>query len=73
PEGNALLRVVQGVDWALSFIDPIAYMQFARHLVVSVDGQSFLHYSNSFKLLMLVVLSVFYGVLAVVQWRRVEA
>jgi len=73
PEGNALLRVVQGLAWALSFIDPIAYMHFGRHAVVSVDGQNVLHYSNSFKLLMLAVLSAFYGVLAILQWRRVEA
>jgi hypothetical protein len=73
PEGNALLRVVQGVAWALSLIDPIAYMHFGRHEAVTVDGQSVLNYSDWHQLLMLAVLSAFYGALAVVQWRRVEA
>jgi hypothetical protein len=73
PEGNAMLRVVQTVAWALSFIDPVAYMHFGGREVVTVDGQGVVNYSDAFKLVMLVVLAVFYGTLAIAQWRRVEA
>jgi hypothetical protein len=73
PEGNALLRVVQGVAWVLSLVDPIAYMHVGSHAVVTVDSQRLLSYPDSYKLLMLAVLFVVYSALAIAQWRRVEA
>ncbi|HVA26936.1 MAG TPA: hypothetical protein VNF68_02085 [Candidatus Baltobacteraceae bacterium] len=72
PDGNALLALMHGIGWTLSFIDPVAYMHLSRHATVAVDGQNVLTYSGQYQILMLAVLAVLYSALAVVQWRRIE-
>ncbi len=73
-EGNALLAIIHGVARTLSYIDPVAYMNFGGDQHVTINGQNAAVYSSrSAQVLMLAVLSLLYSVLAILQWRRVEA
>jgi hypothetical protein len=74
PNGNGLETLIHGVAWLLSWIDPLTYMHFGSHHVVTVVGQpSLVYYNGWYQVAALVVLVAIYAMLAIIQWRRVEA
>jgi hypothetical protein len=71
PSDNAVAALIHNVFWTLSRIDPLVYMHFTS----SGMGGDQMAYDPTLlpKLTMLAILAVGYAVLAVAQWRRVEA
>ncbi|MEO6836643.1 MAG: hypothetical protein ABI231_12170 [Candidatus Tumulicola sp.] len=65
---NAMFALIHDAFWALSLIDPLAYM----HIVVT-NRESAVDPAWLSRLTMLAVLAFGYGALAIAQWRRVEA
>ena len=66
--GDPMLTLLHDTFWALSRVDPLAYI----HLATVAEGQTVLDPAWLFQLTMLAALALGYGALAVVQWRRVE-
>jgi hypothetical protein len=72
PEGNLVLTAVHDVAWVLSWIDPLSYMHFGS-ATPQVGGNSAHFLSGAGQLVALVVLSIGYAAIAIVQWKRIEA
>lgn len=74
PDGNAILTVVHWIGWVLSFIDPLTYTNI-RGQIVSADatGHTTVGLGYTRQVIALAILTVVYGALSIVQWRRIEA
>jgi hypothetical protein len=67
---NSLAALIHTVFWTLSRIDPLVYM----HFVGGMNNDQIAYDPTLLpKLAMLAALTVGYGILAIAQWRRVEA
>lgn len=72
PWGNSLLgQTVHNIFWVISRIDPLSYLSSVR--ADHETGQFVAAADFTGRLLMEILLFVVYSVLAVLQWRRVEA
>jgi uncharacterized integral membrane protein len=65
---NPMAALIHATFWTLSRIDPLVYMRIEANDMQGVADSTWLP-----KVTMLAVLAAGYGVLAIVQWRRVEA
>jgi hypothetical protein len=68
PNDNEMAALVHTVFWTLSRIDPLVYMHFTPDNMSLSADPTWLP-----RLAMLAILAAGYGVVAVAQWRRVEA
>jgi hypothetical protein len=68
PNDNALAALIHTIFWTLSRIDPLVYMHVnTEEMNMTADPTWLL------RLAMLAILAAGYGVVAIAQWRRVEA
>lgn len=72
PSGNAVLTVVHGIAWAVSFINPLTYVSLQAG-DFHMGGPDVFNLGYGGQTLALVGLSLFYAMLSLVQWRRIEA
>jgi len=74
PNGNPLFEAVHAIAWVLSFADPLTYTNLHGQ-VVSVDaaGRATAGFGYTRQVVALAALTLVYGGLSVLQWRRVEA
>jgi hypothetical protein len=68
PNGNSMAALIHGTFWPLSRIDPLVYFHFEASDMKVVADPTWLP-----QLTMLAILAAGYGIVAVAQWRRVEA
>jgi len=68
PNDNSMAALIHATFWTLSRIDPLAYMHFE-----AVDMKMGADATWLPRLAMLAILAAGYGILAIAQWRRVEA
>ena len=74
PWGNSPLgQAVHGIFWVVSRIDPLTYMNFAIRVGPDNPSQFILSGNVAIDLSLVLLLFAVYSVLAVLQWRRVEA
>jgi hypothetical protein len=72
PNGSMVLTAVRDGAWALSFIDPLRYMHFGSP-TTSVAGGFVTDATAARQIGILAALALAYGIIAIVQWRRIEA
>ena len=72
PNGNAVLTVVHGIAWVLSFINPLTYLSLHAG-DFQIGGPDVYGIGYGGQILALAALTAFYVVVSLAQWRRVEA
>lgn len=72
PNGNAVVAVIHGVAWVLSFINPLTYVSLhSGDVHIGASDTHGLGYGG--EMLALAALTAFYLIVSLVQWRRIEA
>jgi hypothetical protein len=72
PNGNVILTVVHNIAWVLDLFNPLAHLSL-HHQDVQIGGPPVFGMGYGNQIAVLAVLTILYGALSLVQWRRIEA
>jgi hypothetical protein len=74
PNGNPIFQAVHAIAWLLSFINPLTYTNIhGQILSVDASGHVAVGFGYTRQVVALALLTGAYGILSIVQWRRIEA
>lgn len=72
PNGNAVLTILHDVAWVLDLFNPLAHINL-HHQDIQIGGPPIFGIGYGNQIAVLAALTILYGALSIVQWRRIEA
>ncbi len=72
PDGNAILAIVHNIAWVFDLFNPLAHISL-HHEDIQIGGPAVFGISYENQIAVLAILTILYGALSIVQWRRIQA